>query len=265
MILRTQHPFKGRFYRENTPTEFEKEYQKGTLPCIDDPQNTSNNIPGLFAEGNVFSERLQEMFHSIFSEGVQKPLGRQTIALWRETFQNLSNRLVQCPKCKNHLIYPQKGCPWCGDKSVTKYLNLNIVVYDRWVENYITNFYEQIGRTFASQEERSQEINRICTEALSVRKKNRKGAIPFLVGQTRILDLKEITGLPIDQYIEVTYKEKTLFINNHTDFLLKAHGAQRIVSPGRRNNFDLPDKSKRMQWNLILSPEQTVILQFSVQ
>lgn len=265
MILRTQHPFRGTFYRENIPTAFEKEYKNGTLPYIDDHQNMSNNIPGLFAEEKVFSERLQGMFHSIFGENIQNPQGRQTIALWREAFQTLSNRLVKCPNCKNDLVYPKKGCLWCGDKSVTKYLSLNIVVHDGWVEKYIADFYEQIGRTFSSKEEKTQEIKRICAEAATVRKKNRKGAIPFLVGQTRVLDLKEITGLPVNQYIEVEYTGKSLLINNRTDFLLKAHGLQRILSPGRTNSFDLPDKNKRMQWNLILSPEQSVILLFSVQ
>lgn len=266
MILRTAHPFRGKFYQENSPSVFEEKYKSGALPYIDDLQDPSNHMPSLFSEENVFSQRLSEMFRSVFGEGLHNPLSRQSIAIWSNVFHTLQVRLIKCDNCGNHYLHSQKGCPWCKKKEESC-LILNIVVRDEWIEKYISDFYDQIGRDFPPNQEKKHkmEIRNVSTVAKSVRMKKRNASIPFSAGQIKVLDFRELLGIPEDQSLEIKYTGKTLSLDNKTEFSIREHNSSKTILPGRKSRIPLPNSGEAAQWTMLFTEDRSVVLHFKLQ
>jgi DNA-binding helix-hairpin-helix protein with protein kinase domain len=130
-LLTTNHPFVGDLVENGTPEDQDNAYA-GHLPWIYHPTDASNEISKGVPLDLVALKPLKALFERCFNAGKATPSKRPSLSEWAETFEKVSNILVNCQNnhCNasfNFVLEEHKLiCPFCDSE-----LNNSQVLYFR--------------------------------------------------------------------------------------------------------------------------------------
>lgn len=111
--LSLAHPFHGDMVDDGVPEEMLARADRGELPWIDHPDDTSNRQSRCVPREYVLSPVLRDLFHITFVDGLHQPKHRPGVARWADALFTASDFTLQCPRCKNSFFVHLDTCPWC--------------------------------------------------------------------------------------------------------------------------------------------------------
>jgi len=130
-LLTTNHPFVGDLVENGTPEDQNSAFA-GDLPWIYHPTDSLNEISKGLPIDLVALKPLKVLFERCFNAGKDTPSKRPSLSEWAETFEKMSNLLVNCQnnECNasfNFVLEEHKLiCPFCESE-----LNNSQVLYIR--------------------------------------------------------------------------------------------------------------------------------------
>jgi DNA-binding helix-hairpin-helix protein with protein kinase domain len=234
-LLTTNHPFIGDLVENGTPEDQDNAFA-GDLPWIYHPTDSSNAISKGLPLDLVALKPLKELFERCFNAGKDVPSKRPSLSEWAETFEKMSNILVNCQnnECNasfNFVLEDHKlVCPFCDSElSNSQVLYFRHYLYDKAIldipdvkptDAYIDSGYRQtlnIGESIVIKDSPPGSVYWFeSTEKLSIYfNKNGLEITPMgghtfemgLMGSNKLQKFNSTTTLSLD-----TKKNKTLVI-----------------------------------------------------